>query len=70
MYTLNYTRRHFLKAMNLGSPLIDGISMVSTLMGQPENQKKHKWLYWKFHEGKASKQAVRMHNWKAVRLST
>ena len=46
---------------------IDGISMIPTLLGQAEQQKKHKFLYWEFHEG-GFKQAVRMGEWKAVRL--
>ena len=29
-------------------------------------QKQHPYLYWEFHEGKGSKQAVRFGNWKAV----
>ncbi|UCC97114.1 MAG: arylsulfatase [Phycisphaerales bacterium] len=45
---------------------IDGISMVPALLGKP--QKQHEFLYWEFHEG-SSKQAVRMGDWKAVRLA-
>jgi len=47
---------------------IDGISMVPTLLGKPRRQKKHDFLYWEFHE-RGGKQAVRMGDWKAVRLS-
>ena len=47
---------------------IDGISMVPALLGRPEKQKKHKFLYWEFHE-RGSKQAVRMGDFKAVRLA-
>ena len=47
---------------------IDGISMVPALLGRVEKQKKHKFLYWEFHEN-GSKQAVRMGNFKAVRLA-
>jgi arylsulfatase A-like enzyme len=46
---------------------IDGISILPTLMGQPEKQKKHEFLYWEFHE-RGGKQAVRMGDFKAVRL--
>jgi len=46
---------------------IDGVSMVPTLLGRPYGQKKHKFLYWEFHE-RGGKQAVRMGDWKAVRL--
>jgi arylsulfatase A-like enzyme len=44
---------------------IDGLSVVSTLLGKGE-QKKHEFLYWEFHEG-GSKQAVRMDDWKGIR---
>lgn len=46
----------------------DGISLLSTLLGRPEQQRKHEFLYWEFHEG-GSKQAARMGRWKAVRLN-
>jgi len=45
---------------------IDGISMVPALLGT--SQRQHKFLYWEFHEG-SSKQAIRMGDWKAVRLA-
>lgn len=47
---------------------IDGISMVPTLLGRPRQQKKHEFLYWEFHE-QGKKQAVRMGEWKGVRLN-
>ncbi|MBI4325738.1 MAG: arylsulfatase, partial [Chloroflexi bacterium] len=43
----------------------DGISVLPALLGK--EQKAHDFLYWEFHEG-GSKQAVRMGDWKAVRL--
>ena len=46
---------------------IDGISMLPTLLGQPQRQKKHEFLYWEFHE-QGKKQAVRVGDWKGVRL--
>ncbi|HUT30384.1 MAG TPA: arylsulfatase [Sedimentisphaerales bacterium] len=46
----------------------DGISMVPTLLGQPGKQKEHEYLYWEFHE-RGGKQAVRMGDFKAVRLN-
>jgi arylsulfatase A-like enzyme len=46
---------------------IDGISIVPTLLGEG-GQKRHEFMYWEFHEGGASKQAVRMGDWKAVRV--
>jgi arylsulfatase A-like enzyme len=45
---------------------IDGISMVPTLLGKPQTS--HEYLYWEFHE-RGFKQAVRMGEWKGVRLS-
>jgi len=45
----------------------DGISIVPTLLGRAEKQKKHHALYWEFHE-RGGKQAVRMGKFKAVRL--
>jgi len=55
---------------------IDGISMVPTLLGKEQEQKKHEFLYWEFH-GRGTKQAVRMgedsrragSHWKGVRLN-
>ncbi len=47
---------------------VDGISLLPSLLGNPENQKKHNYLYWEFHE-QGGKQAVRMNNWKGIRLN-
>jgi arylsulfatase A-like enzyme len=46
---------------------IDGISMVPALVGR--QQKNHEYLYWEFHE-RGFSQAVRMGDWKGVRLGT
>ena len=46
---------------------IDGISVVPALMGRP--QAPHAYLYWEFYEN-GFQQAVRMGNWKGVRLKT
>ncbi len=45
---------------------IDGISMLPTFLGQPQTNH-HDFLYWEFHE-RGFQQAVRMGDWKAVRL--
>ncbi|MDE6065792.1 MAG: arylsulfatase [Duncaniella sp.] len=45
----------------------DGISFVPALMGA-EGQQTHPYLYWEFHE-EGGKQAVRMGDWKGVRLN-
>lgn len=47
-------------------PNIDGISFLPTLLG--ESQIAHDYLYWEFHE-QGGKQAIRMNNWKGVRLN-
>jgi len=47
---------------------IDGVSILPTLLGKPQEQKAHSYLYWEFHE-QGKKQAVRMGDWKAVRLN-
>jgi arylsulfatase A-like enzyme len=44
---------------------IDGLSMARALRG--EQQPGHDFMYWEFHE-RGFQQAVRMGNWKAVRL--
>ena len=55
---------------------VDGLSIVPTLMGRAEEQKKHEFLYWEwqlYNWGKRQNvpnglmQAVRMGKWKAVR---
>jgi len=46
---------------------IDGISMLPTLLGKAQEQKKHEYLYWEFHE-RGGKQAVLWGKYKAVRL--
>lgn len=45
---------------------IDGISFLPTLLGQPERQQQHEFLYWEF-SGYGGQQALRMGPWKAVR---
>jgi len=43
---------------------VDGISILSVLLGRPDRQKKHEYLYWEL----GGQQAVRLGDWKAVRL--
>jgi arylsulfatase A-like enzyme len=45
---------------------LDGLSMTRALRGEP--QPGHDFLYWEFHE-RGFQQAVRMGDWKAVRLA-
>jgi arylsulfatase A len=44
---------------------LDGISFVPELTGRP--QAAHEYLYWEFHE-RGFTQAIRMGDWKGVRL--
>lgn len=44
----------------------DGISFLPALFGK--KQKNHDYLYWEFHE-QGGKVAVRMDNWKAIKLN-
>ena len=46
----------------------NGVSLLPTLTGNEDKQRQHDYLYWEFHEGSSSKQAVRMGDWKGVRL--
>jgi len=43
---------------------IDGVSILPTLLGRSEQQRKHRYLYWELD----NQQAVRMDDWKAIRL--
>lgn len=45
---------------------IDGISILPLLLGEPQTNR-HEFFYWEFHE-KGFKQAMRMGDWKAIRL--
>jgi len=53
----------------LDYPKVDGISMLPTLLGQSEKQKKHLYLYWEFLE-QGGKQAVLLDKFKGIRLNT
>jgi len=46
----------------------DGISFVPTLMGKPEEQSRHEYLYWEFLE-RGGKQGVVTNEWKAIRMN-
>ena len=48
-------------------PDIDGISIAPTLLGSPERQRKHDFLYWEYPRGKGLQQAMRMRNWKLIK---
>jgi arylsulfatase A-like enzyme len=44
---------------------IDGLSFLPTLLGKPDRQKQHPYLYWEFYEH-GGKRAARKGRWKAV----
>lgn len=45
---------------------VDGLSLAPTLLGRPEEQERHEYLYWEF-PGYGGQQAVRLGDWKGVR---
>ncbi|MDC0308059.1 MAG: arylsulfatase [Planctomycetaceae bacterium] len=45
---------------------IDGLSFAPTLLGKPDQQKQHAYLYWEF-AAYGGQQAVRIGNWKGIR---
>jgi arylsulfatase A-like enzyme len=47
-------------------PHTDGITVVPTLLGNPEQQTPREYLYWEYQQGK--QQAVRMGKWKGIRI--
>ena len=47
-------------------PGLDGVSLLPTLIGDPEQQTQHPFLYWEFQE-QGGRQAVLKGQWKAVR---
>lgn len=46
---------------------VDGLSLLPTLRGQPERQKRHEFLLWEF-AGYGGQQAIRIGDWKGVRI--
>jgi arylsulfatase A-like enzyme len=49
------------------SPKTDGISLVPTLLSNPDKQRKHKYLYWENGSRSPHAQSVRMDQWWAYR---
>jgi arylsulfatase A-like enzyme len=45
----------------------DGLSFLPTLIGEPDDQEKHPYLYFEFYE-QGGKQAILKDNWKGVKL--
>lgn len=48
-------------------PNIDSISFAPTLLGEPDKQKQHEFLYWEFHEGGFTQAALYQGRWKGIR---
>lgn len=48
-------------------PDCDSISLVPTLLGKPQEQKSHEFLYWEFHEGGFRQAALYQGRWKGIR---
>ena len=46
---------------------IDSISFVPTLTGNPDQQPRHEFLYWEFHEGGFRQAALYRGRWKGIR---
>ena len=55
----------------IGQPITqmtDGVSMVPTLLGHPDQQRQHKYLYWEFPD-RGGRVAIRKGDFKAVRYN-
>ena len=46
---------------------IDGVSYAPTLLGRPQQQREHPYLYWEFNESQGPVQAIRSGKWKAIK---
>jgi arylsulfatase A-like enzyme len=49
---------------------VDSISFLPTLLGEPERQKAHDFLYWEFHEGGFKQAALYQGRWKGHRAGS
>lgn len=47
---------------------MDGVSFLPTLLGQPDKQGSHAYLYWEFYE-LGGRQAIREGDWKLIKLN-
>lgn len=45
----------------------DSLSLVPTLIGHPDRQARHEFLYWEFHEGGFKQAALYQGRWKGIR---
>ena len=53
--------------IGVAPPQNDGISLLPTLLGNDEAQKKHEFIYFEY-QGKGGQQAIRMGDWKGIRV--
>lgn len=56
----------FAELLQVKAPLNDGISILPTLIGQNDQQKKREYMYWEYPD-KGGQLAVRMGKWKGVK---
>lgn len=47
-------------------PPTDGISFLPTLLGKPQKQKQHEYLYWEYPDPRIGLKAIRMGRWKGI----
>ncbi|MGH9158480.1 MAG: arylsulfatase [Vicinamibacteraceae bacterium] len=58
----------FADLLGVQAPPSDGLSLLPTLLGRPNEQRAHDFLYWEFAAG-GGQQAVRIGRWKGVRMN-
>jgi arylsulfatase A-like enzyme len=56
----------FAELLNVTPPKNDGVSILSTILGNDKKQAKREYLYWEYPE-RGGQVAVRMGKWKGVR---
>jgi arylsulfatase A len=58
----------FADLLNVQAPKNDGISLLPTLLGNPEKQEKHPYLYWEY-PASGGQAAIRTGDWKGVKTN-
>ena len=71
---VSYFGDWFATACDLAStetpPGLDSISFKPTLLGNPEKQQQHDFLFWEFHEKGYDQAAIYQGRWKGIRLGS
>ena len=71
---VSYFGDWFATACDLAStetpPNLDSISFKPTLLGNPEKQQQHDFLFWEFHEKGYDQAAIYQGRWKGIRLGS